>query len=233
MDRTKPIKQPLLTLSVLFLFAIGMSFSACDEMNLDDSEGIGQINIHLSDATEASKIAAKGPGGKGGPPNRSLEGLEEVNIDVQELRIHFAEAEFDTVSADSIVMGEAEEGEWITIPIDPVRINLMELSSADTLLAIAELEEGFYSELRLILGNDNNVVVNEETHPLKVPSGQQSGYKIKFGESLSSGELLELTIEFDAERSVHVTGNGQYMLKPVLHAFEGRTNGNGNGNGSD
>lgn len=230
MKKQTIIKQPVLSIGVLFLFVIGMSISACDSLNLDDTEGIGQVNFHISDATEASKRASNDPGSqgnRGGQPNNPVEGLEEVNIDVQELRVHYLESAIDTVSADSITIEPDEEGdgEWITLPVEEGEINLLDLIEADTLLASAELDEGFYSEIRLILGNENNIVVDGETHSLKVPSGQQSGFKIKLGEPLHSGEILDLTIEFDAEKSVKVTGNGQYMLQPVLNAFHGRTNG--------
>ena len=134
---------------------------------------------------------------------------QEVNVDVKGLRIHYTPSSEDS------------EGEWIELPFEPMKINLLELTNGvDTLLTSAELEPGTYKELRMILGNDNSVMVDSTAEYLKVPSGQQSGYKVKFQTDLEAGEELDVTIDFDAAQSVHKAGNsGMYILKPVLKAF--------------
>lgn len=213
--------RPLHILCSILLFSLAVGFSACSDLNTDNTEGVGQINFHLTNSSEAAHDSR---GGKGGPPDQSIDNLEEVNIDVEVLQVLYLPSLIDTVAADSITIEPAPEGEakWVTLEeIEPQEINLLDLTGSDILLGSEELEEGFYAEIRLILGSDNYVVIDGEEHPLKVPSGQQSGYKIKLGEPLYSGEIMDLTIEFDAEKSVKVTGNGQYILQPVLKAFEG------------
>jgi len=157
--------------------------------------GMAKMNIHLTDA----------------PAD-----FQEVNIDVQGLRIHFTPFESDTGAADSL-----EDGRWVDLPVDPMRVNLLELQNGvDTLLASAELEPGRYRELRLLLGSDNDVMVDSVIHRLKVPSGQQSGFKVKFSTDLQEGEELDIMVDFDASRSVHKAGkSGKFILKPVLKAF--------------
>lgn len=180
------------------LFVLGMiSFLAisCDDINLDGPQNPkAHLNVHLTDA----------PGD-----------YEEVNVDVQGLRIHYTPFDSDTVEADE------KDGKWINLPVDPMVINLLDLTNGvDTLLSSADLDPGHYKELRLILGRDNTVVVDGEAHKLKVPSGQQSGYKIKFKTDLEADEELDVMVDFDAERSVHKAGrSGKYILKPVLKAF--------------
>jgi len=51
---------------------------------------------------------------------------------------------------------------------------------------------------------------------LKIPSGQIAGGHF----TIAGGETKDLDIDFDACASVVVEGNGQYRLKPVLHAGE-------------
>src|SRR5437762_13378488 len=51
---------------------------------------------------------------------------------------------------------------------------------------------------------------------IKIPSGQIAGGSFTVG----SGQTKDLNIDFDACASVVVQGNGQYRLKPVLHARE-------------
>ncbi|MCW9705339.1 DUF4382 domain-containing protein [Fodinibius salsisoli] len=180
------------------LFVLGLiSFLAisCDDINMDGPQNPkGHLNVYLTDA----------PGD-----------YEEVNVDVQGLRIHYTPFDSDTVEADE------KDGKWIDLPVDPKVINLLDLTNGvEELLSSADLDPGHYKELRLILGKDNTVVIDGNTHTLKVPSGQQSGYKIKFKTDLESGEELDLIVDFDAARSVHKAGrSGKYILKPVLKAF--------------
>jgi len=156
----------------------------------------GHINVHLTDEPAA---------------------YDEVNIEVEGLRIFFAAAEDDTAESDTT----DEDGRWIDLPVDTMRINLLELQNGvDTLLTSADLEPGFYREIRLILGDDNDVVIDSVSHKLKVPSGGASGYKIKLAAELEAGQTLDITIDFDAAESVHKAGNsGKHILKPVLRAF--------------
>lgn len=168
---------------------------SCNDVNFNGAEGEkGKMNVSLTDA----------PGD-----------FEEVNIDVQGLRIHYTPASNDTVDADPA------DGEWIDLPMEPMKVNLLELTNGiDTLLTSADLDPGQYKELRLILSSENDVVVDGSTENLKVPSGQSSGYKIKFDTELEAGEELDVVVDFDAGRSVHKAGNsGKYILKPVLKAF--------------
>jgi hypothetical protein len=74
--------------------------------------------------------------------------------------------------------------------------------------------------LRLILGTNNTVVIDGISYELKTPSGQISGYKIKMDpQPLELGGLYRLIIDFDVSVSVHETGNGKYMLKPVVRGY--------------
>lgn len=65
-------------------------------------------------------------------------------------------------------------------------------------------------------GTGSNVVVNGVTYPLEIPSGEQTGIKLNHGSVIESGLLYDLILDFDAERSIVLTGNGQYKLKPVI-----------------
>lgn len=188
-------------LGMMFLVALG--FAACGDINSGGDEGEGMMNLYLTDA----------PGD-----------YEEVNVDVQAVRIRYI-AGSDTADTAAADTGEVDEGQarWIDLPVEPFKINLLDLADADTLISEADLEPGRYNELRLILGDDNDVVVDGETHKLTTPSAQQSGYKIKFNSWLDSGEIMDVTVDFEAGPSVHKAGNsGKYILKPVLKAFVGR-----------
>lgn len=176
--------QSLIGIVLITLIAV-----SCNDINSGEP-GKARLDVSLTDA----------------PAN-----YQEVNVDVQGLRIHYT-PDGDTADGD---------GQWIDLPVEPMTVDLLELTNGvDTLLASAELEPGSYKELRLILGDENTVTVDSVTHDLKVPSGQQSGYKIKLKTELEEGDDIEVVVDFDAGRSVHKAGNsGKYILKPVLKAF--------------
>lgn len=185
------------SLLIFFLAVMVVSLAiACNDINFNSSQnGKAHMNVHLTDA----------------PAD-----YQEVNIDVRGLRIHYTPTSSDTVDANP-----ERDGKWIDLPVDSMIVNLLDLTNGvDTLLSSAELEPGFYKELRLILGDNNSVVVDGNSNYLKVPSGQESGFKIKFQTELEADEELDVVIDFDAARSVHKAGkSGKYILKPVLKAF--------------
>jgi hypothetical protein len=91
----------------------------------------------------------------------------------------------------------------------------------DTLLADAELNTGRVEQIRLILGSENYVKLKGQTDSIKLttPSAQQSGLKLNIHQDVKSGVLYKLLLDFDVAKSVHQTGNGKYMLKPVIRTI--------------
>ena len=57
---------------------------------------------------------------------------------------------------------------------------------------------------------------SESKTGIKIPSGQIAGGAF----TVASGETKDLNINFDTCASIVVQGNGQFRLKPVLHAGE-------------
>jgi uncharacterized membrane protein YkoI len=86
----------------------------------------------------------------------------------------------------------------------------------DTLIAMADIQLGRIREVRLILGGNNTVVVDGQTHELKIPSSGQSGLKIKACLDLGPMTEFDLLLDFDAGASIHRTGNGKYIMRPVI-----------------
>ena len=73
--------------------------------------------------------------------------------------------------------------------------------------------------MRLILGNNNSVVINGQSYPLATPSSMQSGLKFNIHATLTGGIVYRLWIDFDAGSSIVTTGNGGYILKPVIRTY--------------
>lgn len=126
--------------------------------------------------------------------------MEEVNVDIQEVWANFRH----------------DSSGWISLNTNAGIYNLLGLQNGvDSLLAVGFIPTNVVQEVRLVLGSDNSVKVDGQVFPLTVPSGAESGLKIKVGRSLNS-PVDSLTIDFDAALSIHQDGNGDYILQPVL-----------------
>jgi hypothetical protein len=106
-----------------------------------------------------------------------------------------------------------------------------------------ELQAGDYQQIRLILagnsaslsnnacasaGTTNCVVLSagNSVHALQLSSEAQTGLKIPSGQiasggfKIAAGQTKDLDIDFNTCASIVQEGNGDYRLKPVLHAGE-------------
>jgi Domain of unknown function (DUF4382) len=104
-----------------------------------------------------------------------------------------------------------------------------------------QLQAGAYQQIRLILadnsatvtnnacGNSTNCVVlsaDSSAHTLLLSSESKTGLKIPSGQiasgnfTIAAGQSKDLDIDFNTCASIVQEGNGQYRLKPVLHAGE-------------
>jgi len=125
---------------------------------------------------------------------------EEVNIDLERVEIKLAR---DTNS-------------WVSMQTNAAIYDLLGLQNGvDTLIAQASFQSTeIVKEIRLVLGIDNTIKVDGQAFELTVPSGAESGLKIKVNKDLNA-DIETLTIDFDAQLSVN-TGPQGYILMPVL-----------------
>lgn len=108
------------------------------------------------------------------------------------------------------------DGDPITVSDGPKVFDLLELTADNPLLAVdARIPVGRYKQIRLILSNENTVVVNGVSKPLKVPSGEQTGVKLD-GAFEISGVFLNMTLDFNSDESVYYTQGQGWKLKPVI-----------------
>jgi hypothetical protein len=104
--------------------------------------------------------------------------------------------------------------------------NLLQLANgAKGVLGEASLQAGKYDQIRLLLDVGSYVVVGGTRYPITIPSGFQTGIKLVHEFQIESNFLYELYLDFDASRSIVLTGNGGYMLKPTIRVEAGATTG--------
>lgn len=122
------------------------------------------------------------------------------------------------------------DGKAVSMNVNAGVYNLLNFSNGlDTLIATGTLEVSTVSQIRLILGTNNSVKVNGVSYPLSTPSADQSGLKLQVHQTLEAGVLYSVLLDFDANKSVVVEGNGNYKLKPVIRTIETAISGAING----
>jgi len=113
-----------------------------------------------------------------------------------------------------------------------------------TLGATTALQPGSYQQIRIMLASNATVVAHnvcgssssancvmlssapDAAQPLLLSSEAKTGIKIPSGQIaggqfvIATGETKDLDIDFNACESIVAEGNGQFRLKPVLHAGE-------------
>jgi len=125
--------------------------------------------------------------------------LDEVNVDLVQVNVKFA----------------SDSAGWVSLQTKPGIYNLLGLQNGvDTLIAQGTFPSNEVKEIRLVLGSRNSVVADGKSFPLTIPSGSESGLKIKVNKHLAA-TLETLLIDFDAALSIKLESGG-YKLRPVL-----------------
>jgi hypothetical protein len=200
---------------VLFLILTVICLSGCfydlvipeSDLNSEDTEdGIvpekGTLKIYLTDALEK---------------NDTNGAYDNIFISISRIEAHFVEA--DEEKSDTEIAGGSIKGNWqVIVEWDKgYVVDLTELEGKSILLVSSELlPSGKYTQLRVFLESQASIIVDEVTYLLDIPSVEQTGIKLIHPFEIIPGQITELTLDFDAEKSIIKTGNDEYKLIPVI-----------------
>jgi hypothetical protein len=124
---------------------------------------------------------------------------DEVNIDLTGVQVKF----------------DKDTSKWVTMEAKTGIYNLLGLQNGvDTLIAQGDYPTGVVKEIRLVVGANNTIVINGQSSPLTIPSGAESGLKIKVNKKLQA-TIETVVIDFDAALSIKQENDG-YKLRPVV-----------------
>ena len=209
------------TILGLLLFAAAVVV-ACSSMTSSSGTGMGTVSVLLSDP--ATCQAPNGP-------------FAHVYVTITDVQAN-----------QSATAGDNDSG-WTDLTPSlskaPAQVDLLGLANNQCFLATMgdalQLQQGSYQQIRVLLapnsgtlygancGNANNCVVltaDNSVHALALSSEAQTGIKIPSGQisggsfTIGAGQTKDLDIDFNTCVSILQEGNGQYRLKPVLHAGE-------------
>jgi len=130
------------------------------------------------------------------------QGMSEILVSVDDIQVHKAEAE--------------EESGWITVIDEERTFDLIAISGIEEVLGSSEIEATAYTGIRMNVLSVK-VTISGEEKSATIPSGV---LKIVTPFSVEKGEKTILTLDFDADKSVTVTGQGEVIFKPVVKLLE-------------
>src|SRR5680860_275580 len=175
-----------------------------------EGEGEGTLKLYLTDA-----------------PGDYL----AVDILISRIDAHIAEAEQEQAQEGSMNFqnrdsNNTEEdigGEWVTLNNwdNGLPVDLIELEGQTMLLSTNELGVGTYTQLRVFLMGEASITIEGEEEPeitenLIIPSSAQTGIKLTHPFEIIEGQTTELTLDFDAQESIFINGNGEYRMQPTI-----------------
>ncbi|MCU0644020.1 MAG: DUF4382 domain-containing protein [bacterium] len=150
----------------------------------------------------------------------------EPSIENGTIIVHLtdAPADFDAVNITFSEIGAHIDSDWVTIDLQKdSTVNLLDWTNGKfMILGQSEVPAGHHTQVRLKI-KAAEIIIDNETFPLEVPSGAQSGLKFGLNFAIHPGSTYELVLDFDACKSIFTTGPKNdpksYKLKPHIRVI--------------
>jgi len=141
--------------------------------------------------------------------NATMKAIPAQSSDYQSVKVQVTEVQ---------IHNDKTGWEIIDVPDQVFDLQLLQ-NNASVALGSVKMETGNITQVRLMLGTENSVMVNGVSYPLSLSSQDESGLKLNVSQSLQKDQTYTLVLEFDAKASIVATENNTYKLKPVLRAW--------------
>lgn len=160
----------------------------------------------------------------------STQGTSKISVKLMDDPGDYENVFIEVIDVKVKVNNDSEDDNgWQSLEVINTGVyDLLELTGGLNVLLVDEYEipSGILNQIRLILGDDNTIVIDGETFPLKTPSAQQSGLKLKVNATVEAGYNYTFLLDFDVDESIVMAGNsGNINLKPVIRASIEATSG--------
>jgi hypothetical protein len=112
---------------------------------------------------------------------------------------------------------------WKTIRTDSFTVDLMSMQMHPIDVGGITLAAGKVTQVRLVISEGSVVTSDGRTHPLRVPSGPETGIKLDGPWFVAPCQLVTLHLQFEPLGSVnvHAPGDGDpWILNPVIHVAQ-------------
>jgi len=143
------------------------------------------------------------------------EEVTSIMVTVESVEVHKAAAQQEQSATNSTTNSTDEKAGWL--PLDILAGNetfdLLQIQGIEEVLAVTELEAGNYTQIRMTISNVQVRLGDGDLQDVLLPSGS---LKFIHPFNIVEGQTTALLFDFDAEKSVNVTGSGQIIVKPVV-----------------
>lgn len=186
---------------------VGLLAVGCDATGPVLDSGPGSLELHMAGASTSKALTATADSHDAAPPSN----IDSASVTITRTAI--------------IVQGDSAQEDSSSIEVlteENFTVDLMDLQDGlDTLMAEVELEQGTYTQVRLITADQATVGFEDGTErEVMVASGQQTGFKVNFEPFTidSSDDQVRLTIEWDVANSLKGNRRGTLVITPVIQA---------------
>lgn len=166
----------------------------------------------------------------GATPSSPSTGPRTLNLMITDSP--FSDAKAVPVTFSDVHVHRSDGDGWQRLPFadggGSRTCDLKKLESAEDLLGVGGLPAGHYTQIRLIVSEAKLYFDNAAAGPpcvsvFPVPAGRSADLEIPSGEvklnrefELKDSGATTILIDFDGDKSIQQTGNGRYMMSPVI-----------------
>lgn len=184
---------------------------------------VGAASCSSSESTTSPSPSSSGGGGGG-------------NAGLGTLQVLMKDSPFSDADAVLVTFNEVSAhhtgAAWQRLPFaeaaEARTCDLKRLEEVTDLLGVGQLEAGHYTQLRLEVSRTRIYWDNKSTGPacastIIAPLGTFSEATVPSGTihlnrqfTIEPGATTTITLDFDGDKSIKQTGNGKYMMQPVI-----------------
>jgi hypothetical protein len=193
------MKKAVTCVVLALLMIITASLAGCAALSLSSAPTTNTGSKNQSSPNPISNTGSIEVRVTDAPPRQEVTG---VMVTVKSVEIHQA--------------GDDQESEsgWLPLHMSGTdTFNLLQIQGLEEVLATGDLAAGNYTQIRMLVSKVQVAFKDGKTEDATVPSG-----KLKFVHpfEVAAGKSTVLLFDFDAAKSVNVTGNDKVIFKPVI-----------------
>lgn len=120
------------------------------------------------------------------------------------------------ISDVEVHLAGADEEGWFTVVEEAKIFDLIAIENVTEFLGTEELSVGKYTQIRLNI-NEALVTINGTEYDLTIPS---KTIKLVKSFNIEPNETTTLTLDFDAQESIHSAGVDKYIMRPTIKVIQ-------------
>lgn len=146
---------------------------------------------------------------------------ERLDVAISQVAVHYVpDGESGQAGDEEDAVDDPAEAGWHTIFEEERTFEILSLKDDPVELGEVELDAGKITQIRLWVSDQaaSTITIDGTSYDLEVPSGKIKVVGHQF--EIAADEEETIALDFDADASVTMTGNGRYILRPTVKVVE-------------